>query len=100
MEECSAILKIKSEVAETLYNAIEPDNLVTPKNVKVKCHIDKDKNLICKISIACRDVQDILRLRNTLDDLISSIKTSLSVLKALKGLQREKARNKNFISCH
>jgi len=76
---CKAKLRLKTSLAETLFKALEPDNKVLPSNLKIECTASPGA-LECEIIISCEDDKDILRLRNTLDDILSSIKVVLMTL--------------------
>ncbi len=75
--ECYAKIMIRSEFAKTVLSAIEPDNVNLPQDMEIDCNASED-SLYCSVRILCKEVKDVLRLRNTIDDILSSIKLSLS----------------------
>ncbi len=82
-EECTAIIDITTLHARDIVEALSPDNRVSPSHVKVNCY--SDKMLHCSIVITgCKKPNRILTLRNTIDDLILSIKASLETLEKLE----------------
>ena len=76
---CMAKLRLRTPLAETLFKALEPDNKVLPSNLKIRCTASPEV-LECEMVVSCEDDKDILRLRNTLDDILSSIKVVLMTL--------------------
>jgi homoserine kinase len=81
MAHCKAVLEIEGPEAEALAKALEPDNLQAPEDVRVECRAEGDV-LICRVSVECSDARGILRLRNTLDDLILNLRAAASALEA------------------
>ncbi len=81
MARCTAILELEDPRAEALVRALEPDNLQAPRGVKVECKAEGPR-LICNVSVECNDPRGILRLRNTLDDLVLNLRAASSALEA------------------
>ena len=78
---CEARLILESPWAEALREALEPDNTHTPEGIRVTCRAGPTR-LYCEIRVDCRDSRGILRLRNTIDDLIENAKAALEALQA------------------
>ncbi len=78
---CEARLTLESLWAEALREALEPDNTRAPEGIRVTCTASSTR-LDCEIRVDCRDSRGILRLRNTMDDLIENAKAALEALEA------------------
>ena len=81
MSRCSAIIEIESDLAEEILKVISPENTSAPEDLKIYCY-SIHKRLICDLSLQCSKEKGILRLRNTLDDLLQSIKLFLDTIHA------------------
>lgn len=79
MKPCTASIKIKTPYARELGLALAPDNIQAPRDIEVECK-PRGEYLVCQVSVICLEPQGILRLRNTLDDLLSNIKAALDAL--------------------
>ncbi|MDM7274834.1 MAG: KEOPS complex subunit Pcc1 [Thermoprotei archaeon] len=76
---CTAKLKIKALKAKTLEEALEPDNIITPPGLKVGCK-SRDDTLECTVEVECGNPTRILTLRNTIEDLLTTIKAVVETL--------------------
>jgi len=81
---CEARLTLESPWARALREALEPDNAHAPEGIRVTCKANRG-GLYCEIRAECRDSRGILRLRNTIDDLIENAKAALEALEASSG---------------
>ena len=84
---CQARLRVAvgAEAAAALARALEVDNLSAPPDVAVTCRTLGD-DLICDISVKnCDDPRKVLSLRNTIDDLLISLRAALESLGSLAG---------------
>ncbi|GAB6147788.1 KEOPS complex subunit Pcc1 [Stetteria hydrogenophila] len=79
MPHCRAVLEVEDPHAEALARALEPDNLQAPSGVEVACRAE-GRRLVCEALVDCSEPRGVLRLRNTLDDLILNLKAALSAL--------------------
>lgn len=69
---------IDDETAQILLNAVTPDNIKLPKDLKIKM---SRKGSEIKISIKCK--KGIGSMLNTIDDLLECISAAEKVLKKL-----------------
>ncbi len=81
MSRCSAVIEIESELADEILKVITPENVSAPEDLKIHCY-SRHKKLICDLNLQCSKEKEVLRLRNTLDDLLQSIKLFLDTLHA------------------
>lgn len=83
MAVCTALLEVEPGewAAEALERALNPDNLQAPEGVRVECWAEGPR-LICSVTVDCSEPRGILRLRNTLDDLILNLRAAQSALEA------------------
>jgi len=79
MSECSTTIEIETDFAEEILKVIRPENLSAPEDLKIHCYSNREK-LVCNLSLQCNKERGILRLRNTLDDLLQSIKLFLDII--------------------
>ncbi|MEM0340216.1 MAG: KEOPS complex subunit Pcc1 [Acidilobaceae archaeon] len=80
---CEAHLEVESAYALALEKALEPDNVSAPSWLKVKCEA-REAKLICSVEIEDCEPQRMLSLRNTLDDMLMSLKSATEALKYLE----------------
>ncbi len=78
---CVARLRIEAGgMARALLDSIEPDNRPTPGWLRVECTANGNV-LECIVEVeGCGDPRRVLSLRNTVDDLMQSVKAALSAL--------------------
>ncbi|MEB3851760.1 MAG: hypothetical protein LRS49_04165 [Desulfurococcales archaeon] len=82
---CEATLEIDSGPASAaIAEALEPDNRQAPPGVRVSCRAESYR-VVCRVEVDCGDSRGILRLRNTIDDLLSSARAALESLRAAGG---------------
>ncbi|MEM1873380.1 MAG: KEOPS complex subunit Pcc1 [Acidilobaceae archaeon] len=62
-----------------------PDNATAPPWLSVKCEATESR-LVCRVSVDCEEPRRVLSLRNTIDDLIVSLKSALDSLRELADL--------------
>lgn len=85
MARCLARIWISAaEKAEAIAAALEPDNKQAPRDVVVECE-SRDGVTACHVEVECSGPSSILRLRNTVDDLISNARAALDALQAVDG---------------
>ena len=85
MKACTASIRIRTPYARELSLALTPDNLQAPKGIEVECE-PEEEYLVCRVSVVCPEALGVLRLRNTIDDLLSNIKAALDALEcSVKG---------------
>ena len=78
-ERCIGRVRVETEKALALLEAVEPDNAQAPAWLRVSCsHVNGA--LECSVEMSCEDPQRILSLRNTLDDLLLSLRAALDAL--------------------
>jgi hypothetical protein len=83
--ECRVRLELDAgRWAGALAEALRPDNLVTPPGLSVEC-APQDGLLVCIVEAGCDEPGRLLRLRNTVDDLLSSLRAALEALRAASG---------------
>ncbi len=63
--------------------AVEPDNRSSPPGVEVECRGGED--LYCIIEVDCSSPREVLRLRNTVDDLLQAVIAAARALESVKG---------------
>ncbi len=70
---CKARVEVAVKHARHVLEAVNPDNLVAPKHVRVSCDLAGDERIRCVIEVGgCPDnAERLLTLRNTIDDLIN-----------------------------
>lgn len=74
---CIARVKIPTPNSLHLVKALEPDNKHTPPHLRVSCR-GAGEVLECEVIVeGCRDPARILTLRNTIDDLLISVRAAL-----------------------
>ncbi|MEN2999888.1 MAG: KEOPS complex subunit Pcc1 [Acidilobaceae archaeon] len=78
-ERCIARVKVSTESAAALLEAVEPDNARAPEWLQVSCR-QAEGALECLVELSCEDPQRLLSLRNTLDDLLLSLRAALDAL--------------------
>ncbi|MCE4627696.1 MAG: hypothetical protein F7C34_00910 [Desulfurococcales archaeon] len=67
---CEAELELEVSDPESLWRALEPDNLEAPPHLRVSCS-PADRTLRCRVEVVgCEDPRRILTLRNTLDEIL------------------------------
>ena len=84
---CQARLRVAvgREAAAALAGSLEADNRSAPPGVAVSCRV-VGEDLVCEISMrSCDDPRKVLSLRNTLDDLLISLRAALDSLQSLAG---------------
>lgn len=79
---CEVEVEIETPYSQTLEKAVQPDNVMSPPWLRIECEAF-DSKLRCLISVDCRDSSRILSLRNTIDDLLISIKSALQTLESI-----------------
>ncbi len=78
--ECNAVIEVKTSDAIHLASALQPDNLTAPPHVTVNC-MAEGLYLVCRVTVlGCSDPRRILTLRNTIDDLLYSLKAALEAV--------------------
>ena len=84
---CTAIIKLPGP--ESLVEALEADNRVTPPWVEVSCRADPKGDVItCEVTVeGCELPQRILTLRNTVIDLISCYRAASDAIKRVETFQ-------------
>lgn len=91
---CEARLKIAvgAEAATALARALGADNISAPPGITVTCSAASDY-LVCDIIVrGCGDPKKVLSLRNTVDDLLISLKAASESLGSLAGRSHESRR--------
>ena len=78
---CSAKIKIKSSLAKEMLKTIQPENAIAPKNLSINCYFHAEE-LICDLNLTCNNSKELLRLRNTIDDILHSLKIFLNTVDA------------------
>ncbi|MCX8195515.1 MAG: KEOPS complex subunit Pcc1 [Acidilobaceae archaeon] len=78
-ESCVAILRVESDKARALLEAVGPDNRAAPPWLSVSCS-ELPGALECVISMGCEEPSRLLSLRNTLEDLLLSLRAALEAL--------------------
>lgn len=73
----------ESRIINSLIESIKPDNIFAPKNISIIEKVDDETGLII-IKSKIKDPKDILRFRNTVDDILEHIIIGLKVLKSVK----------------
>ncbi len=74
--------QIDSRIAEALIKALEPDNVSAPSNIGIDSIVEKDALKIV-IEFVGRP-EEILTLRNTIDDLLQHLNVALRVVESVK----------------
>ncbi len=83
-KECVALIELKIKQALSIADALAPDNETAPSHVNVGCEGFKSY-LKCFIKVAeCNNPRRVLTFRNTLNDLLISLKSAIEVLKGLE----------------
>ncbi len=76
-------LRIKGKdekLLKTIYNSIEPDNKTLPPGMDIKTRCETDKIIIRIID----EKGDIMRIKNTIEDIIDSVDIVINALKGSK----------------
>jgi len=81
--ELDIILVGESRIINSLIESIKPDNLLAPENISVNEEVSDGTGLIT-IKLKVKDPKDILRFRNTVDDILEHLIIGLKVLKSVK----------------
>ncbi len=76
---CRAVVVMEDVEAEALAAALEPDNAAAPPGVEASCRAGKG-TLVCVVTVNCQGAREILRLRNTLDDLVLNLRAALEAI--------------------
>ena len=82
--ECTALVEVDGVDAEAIVTALEPDNATAPQGVEARCRVEGGR-VSCVVRVSCGNASGILRLRNTLDDLILNLRAALEALEGGKG---------------
>ncbi len=77
------ILKGNHRKLESLIKAIKPDNVNVPENISIKEDVHEDKAIIIVNGIV-KEPKDVLRIRNTIDDLLEHLILSHKVIETVK----------------
>ncbi len=78
---CRATLEARVRDPGSLARALEPDNRAAPPGITVECRSD-DSVLVCVVEVDCSEPLGVLRLRNTIDDLLQDLSAAINALKA------------------
>lgn len=62
-----------------MVEALEPDNRAAPRWLKIECRA-LEGAIECTIEMDCEHAERVLSLRNTLDDLMISLRASLEAV--------------------
>ena len=68
------------ELLKTIYNSIEPDNETLPPRMDIKTICETDKIIIRIMD----EKGDIMRIKNTMEDIIDSVDIVINALKGSK----------------
>ncbi len=77
------ILEGNNKKLESLIKAIKPDNVNVPENISIEEEVHKDKAIIVVNGIV-KEPKDVLRIRNTVDDLLEHLILSHRVIETVK----------------
>ncbi len=87
---CKAKIEIETHYPKNVLESIEPDNLVLPQHISIKCR-EKGRGIECEIIVrGCEDPKRVLTLRNTIDDILMTLRASLSVIDKIDSLNARK----------
>jgi len=70
------------EMAKAVYESINPDNVDVKEGMSIKCKVE-GSTVIVDVT---ESTNNILRLRNTIDDILASIRLSERVIETIKEL--------------
>lgn len=89
---CSVLVTVEAggeDRARAIVEALEPDNATAPPGMKVTCTAASTK-VSCVVSISCREARDMLRLRNTVDDLLVNLRAALESIERASGRRQQR----------
>lgn len=69
-------------VAEALIRALEPDNVGAPSNINISSIVES--NMLKIVIEFIGRLEEILTLRNTIDDLLQHLNVALKVVESVK----------------
>ncbi len=79
---CRGVIEIESDAAEALLASLDPDNKTAPPGINVRCEASGNQ-LSCIVEVEdCTGPRGIGTFRNTVDDILRSVKAALEALKA------------------
>ena len=81
--ELDIVLVGELRTINSLIESIKPDNMFAPENISISEKVNDGTGLIT-IKLKMKDPKDILRFRNTVDDIFEHIIIGLKVLKTVK----------------
>ena len=68
-----------NEIAEIIYKGLEPENKEVDSNTTIEMELDNNR-----LTILLESKSEISTIRNTIDDILSTINTIESVYKSVK----------------
>ncbi len=77
------ILRDNHKRLESLIKAVKPDNASAPEDINIKEELHEDKAVIVIDSVV-KEPKDVLRVRNTVDDLLEHLILSYKVIETVK----------------
>lgn len=77
---CTGRIRLETRDCLHIARALQPDNESTPPHIRVECR-GVGEALECEVRVeGCGDPRRILTLRNTVDDLLASVKAAAESL--------------------
>ena len=87
---CKAKIEVETRYPRDVLESIEPDNLVSPQHISIECR-ETGRGIECEIIVrGCEDPKRVLTLRNTIDDILMTLRASLSVIDKIDSLNARK----------
>ena len=78
--ECIAEVEFEAPDPEAIVAALEPDNLTAPGDTSVECR-PLEGRVWCRVIVRpCTGSRSVLRLRNTVDDLLQAAKAAVEAI--------------------
>ena len=77
---CTVEVEFTAPDPEAVVAALEPDNKTAPPDISVECHTSSVK-VLCRVTVEpCMGSKQLLRLRNTVDDLLQAAKAAIEAI--------------------